>query len=754
MNQSAECFFYNILPLRFLAVLFFMLSSVGHAAEYLVASQEEYRRVAADLHPGDTVLLKNGEWRDFEIVFSSRGTKDRPVSLKAETPGQVFLTGQSNLALGGQYLFVSGLVFKQGYTPTDSVISYRVTPDQLAHNSRVTNVVIDNYSQPERYETDYWVALYGKNNRFDHSHLIGKNNKGVTLAVRMDRPESRQNRHVIDHNYFGPREVLGSNGGETLRIGTSHYSLEDSLTLVENNVFDRCDGELEIISVKSGGNIIRGNLFLESRGTLTLRHGNDNVLENNTFFGNNVDHTGGIRVINKRQTIRNNYFEGLKGYRFGGALVIMNGVPNSPINRYHQVDGAQISNNSFVNVEHINLGAGSDFERSAVPINSHFTNNFIVGEPAKNIFTLFDDILGIEFTNNVSNSFQSVPGFSLQDEDLERTSSGILYSPEIASKGIGFNPETPVVSLADVGVPWYPKASSQALFKVGKRIAVHDEKSFSIAINSASSGDVIDMAPGDYRFKKIIPIRVPITIAGKGEVNISFERSALFEIKDGGSLQLVGLNISGIHAPDNVGNAVIRTSPYAMLHNYQLDISNTQFRDLNINRYFNVLSVSKSTMADSIRLNNVNVINVSGAVLALDKENDDFGIFNADYVYIESSTFVDVEGPLLSFYRGGTDESTFGPHLYLANSTLTNVGLGQRNKNRASVFLHGVQVSQIINNDFINSGTVLIEHTVGEPVTSVSLNLFEETPAPILKELYSKKPSTSKFEKNRFISTQ
>ena len=33
--------------------------------------------------------------------------------------------------------------------------------------------------------------------------------------------------------------VLGSNGGETLRIGTSHYSMFNSNTLVENNYFDR-----------------------------------------------------------------------------------------------------------------------------------------------------------------------------------------------------------------------------------------------------------------------------------------------------------------------------------------------------------------------------------------------------------------------------------------------------------------------------------------------------------------------------------
>ena len=117
--------------------------------------------------------------------------------------------------------------------------------------------------------------MYGKGNRFENNHLSGKGNQGVTMAVRLNTEASQENAHVIANNYFGPRPILGSNGGETLRIGTSHYSLSDSLTVVENNVFDRTDGELEIISVKSGKNELRGNTFLAARGTLTMRHGNN-----------------------------------------------------------------------------------------------------------------------------------------------------------------------------------------------------------------------------------------------------------------------------------------------------------------------------------------------------------------------------------------------------------------------------------------------------------------------------------------------
>lgn len=397
------------------------------AATHLVGDRSSYEKAASNLTAGDTIILKNGVWKDFEILLEGQGTAEEPITLKPETKGKVTLSGNSNLRLAGEHLIVSGLVFKDGFTPTSAVISFRKSKTEVANNSRVTEIVIDNYSNPERFENDSWVTMYGKHNRFDHNHLEGKSNKGVTMAVRLDTPASRENYHRIDHNYFGPRSILGSNGGETLRIGTSHYSLSDSFTVVENNYFDRCDGELEIISNKSGNNRFVGNVFYESRGTLTMRHGNDTLVENNVFFGNNADHTGGIRVINKRQTIRNNYLEGLAGYRFGGALVVMNGVPNSPINRYHQVEDSIIENNSLIDTRHIQLAAGSDTERSAIPLRTTFKNNLLHSKAQYDPFTVYDDISGITFSDNIINTAKSLQiekGFDANPFSVERAANG------------------------------------------------------------------------------------------------------------------------------------------------------------------------------------------------------------------------------------------------------------------------------------------------------------------------------------------
>ena len=747
-------FFNKTLTSNFI-VIYVALFSLAYlnAEDFLVSTQLEYEDKVKNIKPGDTIVLKDGVWANFEILFVGYGLKDKPITLRSQTNGKVLITGESNLRIAGKHLVVSGLVFKNGFTPTSSVIEFRKNKLLLARHSRVTQVVIDNFNNPERTENDSWVTIYGKHNRFDSNHLEGKKNKGVTLAVKLDTLESQENYHIIENNYFGPRQILGSNGGETLRIGTSHFSLSKSHTLVKNNFFDRCDGELEIVSNKSGSNKFIGNIFFESRGTLTMRHGNDTVVEENIFLGNNQDHTGGIRVINKRQLIKNNYMEGLKGYRFGGALVVMNGVPNSSINRYHQVEDSIIQNNSIINSDHIHFASGSDLERTAVPKNSEFKNNLIYQQNNKDPFTVFDDISGIKFTNNLINEINNLQfneGFNLTGFDYVRLPNNLLYPKDTLIKE-GVSRSLKPITKDKVGVQWYPKSSIEDTFDSGNVIEVEpgDNNIFN-ALKLSKSGDILLLAPGEYTVNKILQINTSITIKSKvKDTKIFFERGNLFEILDGGNLKLSGLQISGSESPDSAGNSVIRTHK-SILDNYQLIVENCSVYDLNINHSFDFINPSKGSFANSISIKNSKFRNISGSVLLLNKEFEDYGVYNAEYVSISDSSFEDIGGSLVNLYRGGTDESTFGPHFDLTNSTLINVGNGSRNKSKSSILLHGVQVTNIKKNNLLQSPGIKIAHTVGEPITRVINNQFVDTDKINIKELNSSEINTAFLQDNKY----
>ena len=684
--------------------------------EFFVKTPDEFKKVSASLQAGDVIILANGEWRNVDLVFQGNGTIVSPIYLIAENPGKVLLTGQSSLRLGGKYLVVSGLVFRDGYTPRREVISFRVDSKKLAFNSRVTQTVIENYNNPDRTQRDAWVVMYGQNNEFDHNHLSGKLNSGPTFVVRLNTEESQKNKHHIHHNYFGPRPVFGSNGGETLRIGTSHYSMTRSETLVEYNFFDRCSGEVEIISNKSGGNMYRYNTFYKSRGTLTLRHGNDTVVENNYFEGANAPYTGGVRVINARQTVRNNHFANLTGERFSGALVIMNGVPNSPINRYHQVDGAIVENNIFENISRVELGEGSDSERSAVPINSVFRNNTVaVAKQDDSPFRLYDDMNGIQFVENETDRqppTEIAYGFTIRDIDLQ-TSASQSRDNEVYG-----------VRKEKTGVSWYPKPDEDNLFDSGKTINVEPgENQIAEAMTNASYGDILILAPGHYNEPQTIDIKFPVTIKSQDPLSasLSFERRNLFLLSSNGSIKIENVQVTGERSPDASGNSVIASTAMGGSGNHTVKIINSKLTDFVVNRGFSIVSATKGTFFDKVLIQGTEISNVSGIPFKFDTESDDFGIYNVEYLKIRNSKFKDIRMEVANVYRGGRDESTFGPHIIVTDSEFETVG-----RSGEPLFnLHGAQYIKFKNNKAVNIQPVLHTITTGKPKVTSDINVVE-----------------------------
>jgi poly(beta-D-mannuronate) lyase len=725
-TQLKLCF----LVLSFIVLITSCNERTSDSNDILIKNVSEFNDAVKNAKPGDTITLANGIWKDAELVLEGRGTAEKPIILTVEEKGKVTLEGNSNLQLAGEHLVVSGLVFKNGYTPTNAIISFRKSREEMANNSRLTECVIDNYNNPERQVQDYWITIYGKNNRIDHNHIVGKKNLGVTMIVGLDTEESRANNHQIDHNYFGPRPTYGNNGGETLRIGTSHHALENSNTLVESNYFDRTNGEHEIISNKSCQNTFKYNTFFECTGTLTMRHGNETLVDGNVFIGNNKPSTGGVRVINETQTVINNYHNGLTGYRFRGAFVMMNGVPNSPPNRYVPVIKSKVNNNTFINCDHILFGAGSDEERSQAPKSSEFTGNIIYNESKADIFTINDDVSGITFKDNLlgKNDETSIKdGFEKSTITLVKNDQGFLIPKSDKIKN-EITISSNIATKDNTGTTWYSKEDKDVVLNSGKTIKVESGiNTLYDVVKTSEPGDIVELEEGGtYLLTKTVKINHPLTFKtlGAKKATILFERMMAFEIQNGGSLSLENVAFDGSKSPDYAGNSVISTSKNAMIENYKLFIDDCDFKDMIVNHSFDVLRVSKGTFADTISIKNSKFKNISGHIAALDKETDDIGAYNVEYLIMKNNTVTDLQGAALRLYRGGKDESTFGPFLELDHNVFDHVGYGSKNKYNTAISLYGVQVNDIENNIFNNSKGVNMHLVVGEPIVNILNNDF------------------------------
>jgi len=702
--------------MNFLKYILSLLTIASLSGESTVVSSAlEIHSIMGELSPGDTLVLADGVWNDQRISIHANGSETNSVVLIAETPGQVILTGFSSLALSGSYIEVNGLNFRDGYSTGDGVVEFR-RYGVRATNCRLTNTTIFNYN-PSSITANYkWVSMYGRNNQVDHCYFAGKSHDGATFVVWLTEPQDRENHHIIEYNYFGYRPPLGFNGGETIRIGTSTYSMTNSQTIVRHNLFQKCDGEIEIISNKSCENIFFNNTFRDNAGCLTLRHGNRCRVEGNFFFGENNNDAGGVRIIGTDHEIVNNYFEGLPGTGYRAAITFVMGVVDSPLNRYFQVENATVAHNTLINcAESFLIGYSGSDDQTLSPINCTIANNavdagnydiFQFGPPEGN-------------PQNFSYSQNIVMGRSLGVTD---TSSGIiwldpelnlaedhLYRPSITSPLIGMASNLDIVVNIDMDGQERPAASDIGADQVstdpiiygpmteeqvgpdwisphtGNQIVESGLNTLFEAAAVALPGDTLFLAGEEYLFS--IPIIIDRDVCILPMPNLSFipefrpsddvsSLSSLFEMQGGGALELSGVLINGGGQDNNIAQRIFNAEYSDLSELYSLDIKNTIFQNIGVaGDYASVLEGGSGTIADSINFRNCEFKHVMGTLFILDNPADESGIYSAKNVLFENCTFWDIPHGVLRLYGGDSNPYSMGPVVLIDQCTFHDCGI-------------------------------------------------------------------------------
>lgn len=701
------------------------------AQEVLVSNINEYNQAIKAAKAGDVIILKNGVWKDVKLNAYGKGEDGNPINIKAETPGKVIISGNSTLNIYGDYIIVSGLWFKDGDTEYKSVIQFRKDSKTFANNCRLTNSTISYFNTNTKYK-DHWVDIWGKNNRVDHNNFTGKISEGTTLVVWLKGEEHVENNHRIDNNIFGPRPDLGKNGGETIRIGTSANSMKSSKTLVERNVFANCDGEIEIISNKSCDNVFRDNLFIESKGTLTLRHGNNALVERNVFLGNGVSKTGGIRIINQGHIVRNNYLIGLTGDGYRGPIVVMNGVPNSPLNRYHQVKNVDIQNNTIINSGPISFGEGKDDEKTLTPLTTNFSNNLIFNTKKGEDIIFVDDVSGITFNNNYIDSpnTNNLKGFAATKIDWKKIGSfpiptvnnndllsvnknsksfekDITNSPRQTFNAGAFNLDSkklPKALKLRAGPGWTPKIVAP-IIKASEITVEPGIENLRKAISSASPGSVLNLKTGEYIFEKSIKVSKNITIKGdKGGASILIANKNLkksfsyfFRVNEGITLKINDVIIDGENS--EIKYAVVSPDEQEKgLYNFYAE--NVTFQNFKNKNGGSIFKAYKGTIADTLSFKNSRFSNsYRGLNLSYDKDN--MGFVNANNIIIDNTVFLDIEENAINYIRTTHSPEIPGGNLIITNSIFNNVYNQEKGKIIRTDGIHKVTIkNSIIENSY------------------------------------------------------
>ena len=319
--------------------------------------------------PGDTIVLKNGTYSVSSAVSlgsGASGTSTEPVTIKAETVGGVTLTGASSFSFSGVHdISIQGFRFTQSTTM------------DVGSSSKAVDFVRNEFVFAQSAEHN--LIVRSDDSEIAYNWFHGKSTIGVYLGIEGPGTDTVAKNTHIHHNYFSDQTFTGTNGGESIRLGTSPKALSSGNAIVEYNLFEHADGDPEAISVKSSGHTIRYNTIRNSKGGIVLRHGNGNkVLSNYILNGGN-----GIRIYGNDHVIMNNYVSGVTGTDAAG-IVIGSGtvrdhfVGESETSRkqYDAPDRIRIGLNTLVNNSNGILG---ETKRTVPPLNVTIVDNIVQG---------------------------------------------------------------------------------------------------------------------------------------------------------------------------------------------------------------------------------------------------------------------------------------------------------------------------------------------------------------------------------------
>lgn len=700
----------------FTLALVALISVSAGATVYHVTNPDEFTAAAKKVQAGDSIVLASGVWQDAALVLKrAPGTEAAPVTVTVAQKGQTTLEGASSFRFSGEYVQVSGLVFQNGGQGVRHVIEFRTSGTDYANHSVLSECVIKDYSPQDKSEQSDWVSLWGKNNTVEYCYFAGKTNQGTTFIVWPNDSLSQENHHRIYRNYFGYRKPLGANGGETMRIGTSHVSKSNSQTIVEGNYFEHCDGEVEIVSVKSCENKVLNNTFFECEGSVVLRHGDRNEVAGNIFIGNDKRHTGGVRIVNEGQHVHHNFFYKLAGKEFRAAIAIMNAIYDTPLNGYHQVKDALIEQNTFVSCAHpFELCVGKGFrDRDAKPERTLIRKNMVYCPNAEELVKAYDEGYDIRFEDNV---LFAQSGFdpSSVSEDVQAGFWNELFVPAVPDASIGAfgngvfaqKDYTPA-SKDNCGPKWYTPSEPKAVnaVRTPKTYSVAPgEETLAKAVKKALSGDVIELADGVYVTSKKLKITEDITIraaqGAKPLIRIAGEQSTIIGFEIGGSakLTLQGLSIRG----DKDGEPLAKycfTANKENASNYSLFVENCEISGFLVTDGGAVFKAYKNTFADSIVIRS-SVIQEAYRGFALAEEKEEKGLYNAEVVIFDNTVFRAITQWAIDYNRLGSDESTTGGALLIDHCVFDEVN---DREEQTIVRQKGIKRVEITNTVFMNS---------------------------------------------------
>lgn len=387
---------------------------------------------------GDTIILTGSG------SFSISGKNfSAPVTIRAATIGGTRL--ESATISNSNNVIVQGFVFGPSEESTLLKIENSTNIQVLRNVFDHENITENQTSIVTTQASDSISIGYNEFRDKNIDQVDGTKITGSFIKTQFDDPLMTTNLHIFRNHFNNIAPFLedgvpaGDSDREAIAMGIADSQSVVTNNIVEYNLFENCDGENEIITVKTSGNAFRYNTFKNSMGSLSFRLGTDNEAYGNYFYGEGASgsvtddnyQTGGIRTYGSGHSIYDNYMEGLSGISWRLPILIDSGDTSSTIgNDSHQNStDVRVENNTIVDsVGGIHIGSSN---YSNQPTDITITGNTVRASEG----VLFNNVSGS--TSNTwsgndayaTSSATAVGGSSLSSSEVSILSS----SPSIST---------------------------------------------------------------------------------------------------------------------------------------------------------------------------------------------------------------------------------------------------------------------------------------------------------------------------------
>jgi len=280
------------------------------AKVYHISTEQEFKAIESVLLAGDEVIIKSGNYTNWAVTISAKGTSAKPILISSEKLRMVVFSGdvaKPIFEISGEYIFIRGISFK------NCMLSKNATLIELKATKycKVSGCSFSGNKVSAQFTPLVVISGKGSGNSINDSSFISNiDNQDVQVKITKDAYPKFT---LIENNLFKDKNKVSwpnGNGGECIQVGQDPVLLGNQRpeTLVQKNRFIHCNAENEVISNKSSGNKYLNNYFEDNDGELVMRGGHDCTISNNTFKGG----TGGIRVNGTGHQIINNKLDGIR----------------------------------------------------------------------------------------------------------------------------------------------------------------------------------------------------------------------------------------------------------------------------------------------------------------------------------------------------------------------------------------------------------------------------------------------------------